>query len=177
MGRAGSGLQSALAGEARVPAGVGGRKRSCGGRERARGAGRGCFGAARRKPRGAGVSESRGWSAGRFCATVHCAPSALAARRRLRDPPGVCGAPDRAEESGLGKQTLREEPGSSGRAQGPRAWRWGAEAPEGAPQRWATWRAPREARANRLQSRCCRRPARCRCLSPVSWKRGSPWCW
>lgn len=148
---------------------VGGSEVGGGGRERARGAGRGSAGAARRARRGGGCERELWPPCGSFRAAVPCA----AACGTPRSPP----RPAWAEESGLGERALREEPDPRGRAQGPRAWRWGAEAPEGAPPRWATWRALRGARASRPPSRCCRRPARCRCLSPVSWKRGSPWCW
>lgn len=176
MGRAARGLQSALGGEAGVSAGSGWEEAKSGGGGGKGKSARGRGGAARER-RGGGCERER-WPPGRSL-RCRCPLRCLRARRAAppAGPRGAPSAPHGAEESGLGEPTLREEPGRSGRAQGPRSWRWGAEAPEGAPPRWATWRAPRGARESPLQSRCCRRPARCRCLSPVNWKRGSPWCW
>lgn len=123
------------------------------------------------------VCESLGRRAGHSGTAVRRAFSVLAARCRLRDPEelpapltGGRGVRTGAASSDGGVVSKRPSPG-------PRVWRWGAEAPKGAPPRWATWRAPRGARASHPLSRCCRRPARCRCLSPVNWKSGSPWCW
>lgn len=82
-------------------------------------AGRGSAGAARGEQQGTGVSANRGRCAGRFCATARCAASAVAARRRLTDPRGASGARNRAEESGLGKRALREEPSPSKPSPGP----------------------------------------------------------
>ncbi|XP_078192852.1 formin-like protein 3 isoform X9 [Callithrix jacchus] len=177
MGRAVRGLQSALAGEARVAAWSGWEEARWGGRERVRGAGRGSSRAVRRARRGGECKREPAASV----PSLQCGspPRCLRPRRAL--PPaglqGAPGAPDGAEESGLGDPALKEEPGRSSEAQGSGAWGWGTEAPEGAPPRWATWRAPRGARESRPLSRCCCRPARCRCLSPVSWRKGSPWCW
>lgn len=121
MGSAPSRLQSALVGEAGVPAGSGweetkrGKGKSAGGLV----AGRGSARAARREQQGTGVSANRGRFAGRFCATARCAVSAVAARRRVPDPRGAPGARNRAEESGLGKRALREEPSPNKPSPGP----------------------------------------------------------
>nr|XP_016778946.1 formin-like protein 3 isoform X3 [Pan troglodytes] len=178
MGRASRGLQSALAGEARVSAGCGWEEARLAGEGKERG-GRGGAAPGRRAERGeaAGVSKSRPPPS----ASLRCGCPLRCLRPRRAPPPaglqGTPGALDGAEESGLGEPALREEPGRSRGAESSGAWRWGAEAPEGAPPRWATWRAPRGARESPPLSRCCCRPARCRCLSPVSWRKGSPWCW
>jgi hypothetical protein len=149
--------------------GVAGRTRG-GGEGKERG-GRGGTAPGRRAESGeaAVVSQSRPLSSRRFGAAVRCAASS--------GHWGAPGAREGARGVGTGEPALREESGRNRRAEGPRAWRWGAEAPKGAPPRWATWRVPREDRASRPQSPCCCHPARCRCPSLVNWRRGSPWFW